>query len=62
MAHLKLRSITTRMDSRLSKGGRQTLVDKVGRTFGKYESITDATRAAKLISGTSEVKPRRKPK
>jgi hypothetical protein len=54
MSHLLTRSYKTR-------DGKETLFDKRGRTMGKYESITDADRAAKLISETTEARPRRKP-
>lgn len=54
MTHLVSRSYRTR-------DGKETLFDKRGRVLGKYESITDANRAAVLISETSEVRPKRKP-
>ncbi len=54
MTHLLTRSWQTR-------DGKETLFDKRGRVMGKYESITDANRAARLISGTTHARPRPKP-
>jgi len=46
--------------------GRERLIDNVGpdrgRILGEYDSIGAANHAAELISHTSEIKPRRKPR
>jgi len=55
MAHIKSRSYRT-------KDNKETLFDKHGRILGKYDSISESEKAAKLISKTAETKPRRKPK
>ncbi len=55
MSHIQSRSYR-------NAAGKEVLYDKHGRVLGKYDSITESDKAARLISDTSETKPRRKPR
>lgn len=58
MTHIKSRSFRVPGDS---IRGRERLVDKRGKTLGEYDTIGASNKAARLISETSETKPKKKP-